>query len=186
MAIRFYKVSEEYGCFSNFSLHPITLEDKVWPTSEHYFQAQKFPSEPDYQEEMRNAARPHDVAKMGRDRSYTLRPDWENVKDDLMRLAVLQKFADYEDIRSVLLSTGDKDIIEVTTNDYYWGEGTKKTGKNMLGVILMEVRDALRGQEKFLDRIDEVTSAMHGNSLANEPNPAVEYHEGILSRLGKN
>ena len=43
MTIYFYSVREEYGCFSNFSAHAITLKGKRWPTTEHYFQAQKFP-----------------------------------------------------------------------------------------------------------------------------------------------
>jgi predicted NAD-dependent protein-ADP-ribosyltransferase YbiA (DUF1768 family) len=37
--IHFYSVGDPYGEFSNFSPHPITLDDKRWPTSEHYFQA---------------------------------------------------------------------------------------------------------------------------------------------------
>jgi predicted NAD-dependent protein-ADP-ribosyltransferase YbiA (DUF1768 family) len=40
--IRFYSVGDEYGEFSNFAPYPITLGGKRWPTSEHYFQAQKF------------------------------------------------------------------------------------------------------------------------------------------------
>ena len=42
MAIYFYKVTDKYGCFSNFSPHTFNLEGKVWITSEHYFQSQKF------------------------------------------------------------------------------------------------------------------------------------------------
>ena len=41
-SIVFYRVSEPYGEFSNFSPHPIKLKGLTWPTSEHYFQAQKF------------------------------------------------------------------------------------------------------------------------------------------------
>jgi ribA/ribD-fused uncharacterized protein len=39
--IRFYSTKADYSCFSNFSPHPIRLKGKLWPTSEHYFQAQK-------------------------------------------------------------------------------------------------------------------------------------------------
>jgi ribA/ribD-fused uncharacterized protein len=44
--ILFYRVNEPYGFFSNFSKHPITLNGKEWPTTEHYFQAQKFVGTP--------------------------------------------------------------------------------------------------------------------------------------------
>ena len=43
--IHFYSVSDEYGCFSNFAPYPIRLGGKLWPTSEHYFQARKFEDE---------------------------------------------------------------------------------------------------------------------------------------------
>jgi N-glycosidase YbiA len=50
----------------------------------------------------------------------------------------------HEDIQKILLDTGDEELIEATTNDYYWGCGTNGTGKNMLGRILMEVRAEVR------------------------------------------
>ena len=42
MSILFYKINEEYGCFSNFAHYDFELDGKKWMTSEHYFQAQKF------------------------------------------------------------------------------------------------------------------------------------------------
>jgi ribA/ribD-fused uncharacterized protein len=57
-----------------------------------------------------------------------------------MRTAVRAKFSSHAALRDLSLSTGDKELIELTTNDYYWGCGTDGTGKNMLGKILMEIR----------------------------------------------
>lgn len=146
MAIYFYSTKEEpYGCFSNFAAYPFELDGVTWPTSEHYFQAQKFAGTP-HVEELRAVASPMVVARMGRNRSLPLRPDWNEVKDDVMRRAVLRKFETHPSIREILLSTGDEELIEQTTDDYYWGCGTKGTGKNMLGQILMEVRDMLRAR----------------------------------------
>ncbi len=141
--VRFYSVSEEYGCFSNFSPHPIKLKGKSWPTSEHYFQAQKFKGNPD-EEEIRKAKSPMIAARMGRSRKRPLRKDWESVKDSIMHEAVLAKFTQHQDIREVLLGTGDAKLIEHTTNDNYWGDGGDGTGKNKLGIILTRVREALR------------------------------------------
>lgn len=59
----------------------------------------------------------------------------------IMREVVRAKFIQHDDIRQILLSTGDAKIVEHTVNDSYWGDGS---GTNMLGQILMEVRDALR------------------------------------------
>jgi hypothetical protein len=112
-------------------------------TSEHYFQAQKFPNTP-HLEEIRLAKTPKQAAIMGRDRRLPLRPDWEQVKDDVMRSAVLRKFQTHADIREILLSTGDEELVENAPGDYYWGCGKDGTGKNMLGIILMEIREIIR------------------------------------------
>jgi N-glycosidase YbiA len=145
MAIYFYSTRDTYGCFSNFSAHGIELKGKWWPTSEHYFQAQKFAGTP-HEEQVQRAKTPKQAAEMGRDRSRPLRADWEQAKDNVMREAVLAKFLRHLDIQQILLSTGDEELIEATTNDYYWGCGTNKTGKNMLGKILVEVREEIRSQ----------------------------------------
>ncbi len=87
-----------------------------------------------------------EAAIKGRDRNKTLRKEWGEVKDDIMRRAVLEKFKQNDDAKKVLLKTGDQEIIEKTTKDYYWGCGTEGTGKNILGKILMEVRDTLKEQ----------------------------------------
>ncbi len=144
MPIYFYSVREKpYGCFSNFSPHPFELDGARWPTSEHYFQAQKFAST-HYAAEIRQARTPMRAAELGRDRRYPLRPDWDAVKDDIMRRAVLRKFETHAAIRAILLGTGDEELVEQTTNDYYWGCGTEGTGQNKLGQILVEVRAILR------------------------------------------
>ncbi|GCF07606.1 NADAR family protein [Dictyobacter arantiisoli] len=143
MSILFYSTREQpYGCFSNFSAHGFELDDAWWPTSEHYFQAQKFAETP-FAEQIRQARSPKEAADLGRKRTFPLRADWEQVKDETMRKAVLRKFETHADIRAILLATGDKEIIENTTTDYYWGRGTDGSGRNMLGQILMQVRQIL-------------------------------------------
>lgn len=142
--IRFYSTRERpNGCFSNFSPHGFELEGAYWPTSEHYFQAQKFLAAED-QEAVRLAPTPKEAARRGRDRSRRLRPDWDQVKDDVMRAALRRKFATHADIRSVLLATGEAKLVEATADDYYWGCGSDGSGRNMLGKLLMELRDSLR------------------------------------------
>jgi ribA/ribD-fused uncharacterized protein len=145
VVIYFYSALEEpYGCFSNFSAHGFELDGEWWKTSEHYFQAQKFAGT-EHVEKIRRALSPKEAARMGRERNRPLRADWEEVKDYVMRRAVLRKFETHADIREVLLSTDDEELIEATTGDYYWGAGTNGTGQNKLGLILMEVRKALKG-----------------------------------------
>jgi ribA/ribD-fused uncharacterized protein len=144
--INFYSTTGTYGCFSNFSRHSIFLKGKRWPTTEHYFQAQKFAGT-EHEEEIRRAAKPMLAASMGRQRKRPLRRDWESVKDAIMREAVLTKFSQHQELKEILLGTGDARLVEHTANDSYWGDGGDGSGKNRLGQILMEVRAEIRRVE---------------------------------------
>lgn len=144
MTIYFYNESEQpYGCFSNFSPHGFELDGLWWPTSEHYFQAQKFVGT-HHTEEIRIAKTPADAARMGRERSRPLRQDWEEVKEEVMERGLLCKFQTHPELGQILLSTGDELIVENAPQDYYWGCGEDGSGKNRLGEILMKVRTRLR------------------------------------------
>lgn len=142
--INFYRVGDKYGEFSNFAPYPIVLDDETWPTSEHYFQAQKF-EDAGHRAKIRTTDSAMQAARLGRDRSQKLRSDWESVKDDVMRKAVRAKFTRHADLRELLLSTGDAKLVEHTENDGYWADGGDGSGRNMLGQILMEVRRELQG-----------------------------------------
>src|SRR5262245_38241408 len=141
--INFYSTTGEYGCFSNFSRHAIHLKGKRWPTSEHYFQAQKFAGEPD-EEEIRMTAKPSLAASMGRDRKRPLRRDWESVKEQIMLEALRAKFTQHEDLKAILLGTGDAVLVEHTANDSYWADGGDGSGKNRLGQLLVQLREELK------------------------------------------
>lgn len=143
--VNFYSTNDEFGEFSNFARFPIFLDGKRWRTSEHYFQAQKF-DDTAYQEEIRLAKTAMKAAQLGRDRSRKLRREWESVKVSVMRTAVLAKFSQHEDLKTLLLSTGTRKLVEHTERDNYWGDGGDGSGKNRLGLILMEVRTELHAQ----------------------------------------
>lgn len=161
----FYGADKANGEFSNFYYAPITIDGLTYPTVEHFYQSSKF-TDASYRELIRNAASPSDAFMMGRQRvtgSYMqrrgelarqiefycnkrgvrVRPDWEAVKDKVMREALRAKFAPGSLLADVLLATGKRQIVEASTRDAYWGFGADGKGKNMLGKLLMEVRDSL-------------------------------------------
>lgn len=142
--IKFYETIKPYGCFSNFSKYPIQLQGKIWPTSEHYFQAKKFEGT-EHEEMLRLAPTPMEAARMGRDRSRPFRSDWEQVKVSIMHEAVMAKIEQHQIVRDILLSTGNCLLIEHTKNDSFWGDNGDGTGQNKLGQILMQIRNDLEG-----------------------------------------
>lgn len=140
--IKFYRTQDEFGEFSNFAHYPIKLDGKMWHTTEHYFQAQKF-EDKQYQEKIRAEISPMIAARLGRDRKQKLRYDWEWVKNNVMKKALIAKFTQHADLKALLISTGEAKLIEHTENDAYWGDGGDGKGKNYLGILLMQVRDEI-------------------------------------------
>ncbi len=143
MAIEFYSKTTAYQELSNFSPHGIEMDGNWYPTIEHYFQAMKFPGN-EYAEKIRLAAKPAVAKQLGRSRKVPLRSDWEEVKIDIMRAAVRQKFRTHAELTQLLIDTGDEELIEAAPMDYFWGRGKGGSGQNWLGKILMEVRSELR------------------------------------------
>ena len=78
------------------------------------------------------------------DKVVKIRSDWEQVKDNIMRTAVFHKFYSSNELKKLLISTENAVLIEHTNRDNYWGDGGNNTGKNMLGIILMETRTLLQ------------------------------------------
>jgi hypothetical protein len=76
----------------------------------------------------------------------TMRPDWDQVKRQVMKECVLAKFLQHADLRKQLMATGDETLIEDSPVDAWWGCGADGTGQNVLGQVLMEVREELKGE----------------------------------------
>jgi hypothetical protein len=121
------------------------LDGQQWPTVEHYFQAQKFVQhDPEYAEQVRLAATPGAAKRMGRSRQHRVREDWLGAREPVMLTALRAKFTQHEPSRAVLLSTGGEELVEhAPWGDAYWGDGGNGTGRNRLGVLLMQVREEL-------------------------------------------
>lgn len=151
--ILFYGSSKDFYCGSNFYPAPIKLDGKIWPTTEHYFQAMKF-LDLSCQELIRRQPSPGQAAKLGRSRTLPLRKDWESVKDNVMRKALEAKFTQHPDLKKELLETGDAKLIEDSPVDWYWGWGSDHKGKNMLGKLLMELREKLNSKNTYSNSDD--------------------------------
>lgn len=132
---------------SNFSESYIRTKRLVYPTMEHWFQAHKTEN-PNDRYAITQAATPKIAKAMGR--SIRLRPDWEEVKLDVMRRGLARKFTPKSDLADMLLSTGDSRLIEGNRwGDDFWGAvyiGDKYVGHNWLGWLLMAQRAELRGR----------------------------------------
>lgn len=144
--IYFYSTKPEFKELSNFYPASFTLDGKDWPTVEHYFQAMKFPNNPEYQEKIRKTANPASAKKLGLSKEVPIRENWDTYRLEVMRKAIEAKFTQNEELKELLLSTGNRKLMEASPTDIFWGIGKSKKGQNMLGKMLMELRDRLSAE----------------------------------------
>lgn len=135
---------------SNFFPSPITVGGITFPTVENWFQAWKT-EDPVQFKAIALADTPGKSKRLGR--RCTLRKNWEEIKVDVMRDGLCLKFQDPK-LRSKLLATGNKRLIEGNTwHDNFWGDCScdrckNIPGTNMLGTLLMELREEIRHKEE--------------------------------------
>lgn len=139
----------KYEFLSNFYEVPFRWRGNEYPTVEHAFQAAKT-LDPIKRQEITAAPTPGRAKRLGR--SVHLRPDWENVKEQVMYECVSAKFHQDVSLTLALLATGDEELVEGTLwCDNEWGDCkcpkcVNIKGKNKLGKILMRVREELRAE----------------------------------------
>ena len=138
----------KYACFSNFHACEFEYNDIKWSNSEAAFQAMKSGNKVVW--EAMSKLNASEAKKKGRQRGIGLRPDWDKVKNKFMHDVVYAKFSQNPDLKDILLSTGDAELIEGNWwHDNYWGDCQCERcwdviGMNTLGKILMKVREELR------------------------------------------
>ena len=126
------------------------MDGLTYPTTEHYFQAMKFPAREDHREKIRTAPTPKAAKELGQT-PEGFHPEWAKIKDEVMYKALLAKFTQHPKLRQELDATGSALLVENSRDDY-WGDGldggTGEKGKNVLGKLLVRVRDELRRVSK--------------------------------------
>ena len=100
--------------FPTFARYPIVIHNVIWYTYEHYCQAVEFPHDPEYQEKTRTTKICHDIKLLGSTRQIELRSDWEEVKENIMVIALQAKFDQYLELKQLLLSTAGNSLVEHT------------------------------------------------------------------------
>lgn len=135
----------KYRFLSNFWPAPIVIDNVEYPSSEHYYQAQKCLN-PNDAEQIRLLPKAGQAKKLVR--KFAIRSDWENVKLQIMEKALRAKFEQHPEIMQLLLETGDELLQEGNTwHDVFWGvDITTNTGENHLGKLLMKLREEWKNQ----------------------------------------
>jgi ribA/ribD-fused uncharacterized protein len=150
MEIKFYRANEKpYGAFSNLYRREIDFEGVTYATSEHAYQSGK-PRKDAVREWLLAAPTPSLLAMAAHGLYvWDIQPGWSKTKFDRMKRVLQAKFTQHDDLAKLLLSTGNERLVEAATVNNLvnrtWGE-VDGVGRNMLGKLLMEVREELVAQ----------------------------------------
>lgn len=150
-SIAFSHPRRAWGKLSNFfSDYPLRINGAVLYTTEHLYQACRFPHLPDVQKAMLDNPSPLAAKMRAHKHLEESRPDWEEVRVPIMRWCVAVKLAQHRaDFGALLLTTVNHPLVEVSRDDAFWGavpdgpHSHSATGTNMLGKLLMEIRATL-------------------------------------------
>ena len=143
--IRFYSKATKYNEFSNFYISEFNIDGQRYKNVEQFFQAQKatLAKDIEYFNKIIKSSSPSQAKALGRKVRDLPVTTWNSLRDQIMLTGVRAKFSQSPSLKALLLETGDATLIENSPTDYYWGCGSKNTGQNKLGQILMKVRTEL-------------------------------------------
>lgn len=132
----------KWGCFSNMSSYAVEIDGVLYMTSEHAYQAAKF-SDPELQQRIIAARSGFEAKMLSLEFDSFVPTNWNDIKLDVMEKILRAKLEQHPHIREKLLETGDRDIIEASPHDDFWGWGAEKNGQNMHGKLWMKLRSEI-------------------------------------------
>ena len=143
-SVCFYE--HDFYPLSNFSAFNLKWRGHTFPTSEHAYQWEKFrtTNNQSVTDAIRSAPSAHEAFKIAETWKGHRRSDWDTVKVDFMREILCAKVVQHEYVRRKLIATGDRELVEDSWRDSFWGWGQDRNGQNMLGKLWMQVRAQVR------------------------------------------
>lgn len=138
---------DENDLFGSYSDHGFDLENRHWPTVEHYYEAMKF-SDFEYQEIIRNSESPAIANELGHVRKQKRVKGWKKNRMLMMIRAIYTKCKAYPHIAERLIDTGNDMLMENSQYDYFWGCGRDRLGRNTYGKVLINIRKKLQEEKR--------------------------------------
>lgn len=140
---------QDFYVLSNFSAFTLQWDGWRFDTSEAAYHYEKFKGtdDPWVGDAIRQAPSAHEAFKIAGRMKDMRRADWDDVKVGIMHDILRAKAAQHEYVRRKLLATGDRELVENSWRDDFWGWGPNRDGQNMLGKLWMEVRAELRAEQ---------------------------------------
>jgi ribA/ribD-fused uncharacterized protein len=147
----FCKVDAPWGIFSNFGRVPMVVDGVSFDCSEKLFQVMKFADTASRKAVFDAKGQTLKMKAKHQEKVGTVHPDWGEILVDAMKFCLMQKYSQSEAFRKELERSRGLDIVEDQTsfpkkNPDTWGaklsgDGKEYIGPNLMGRLLMELRD---------------------------------------------
>lgn len=135
---------QEFYVLSNFSAFQLYWKGQTFMTSEHAYHCEKFPGRVSHiRDAIRSAPSAHEALQVARRHEMSVRSDWSLIRVDIMKQILRAKADQHEYVKRKLLETGERELVEDSWRDNFWGWGKDRKGQNMLGKLWMEIRAEL-------------------------------------------
>ncbi len=171
---------QDFYILSNFSAFNVMWRGVRFQTAEHAYHFERFwGAVPQVTASIArdficNTTSAHEAFRYAQDNKGWQRRDWDAVKVDAMRDILRAKVDQHEYVRRKLLATGDRELIDDSWRDDFWGWGLNRDGQNMLGKLWMEVRAELQSP---------TTSKEPDDGEDHQISPPAKTHVGRLADL---
>ena len=155
--------------FANFYPCPVTIDGHTYPTVEHYYQAAKFANHSEIRRKVAGSADPTSAKALSRQYQSLVRRDWDTVKELVMYEAQVAKFAQHPDLRTKLIDSQGRDLVEDSPDDDYWGRTSVGKGFNRMGVLLINLKFYQRILLRLLSAYTDTIQPPHLSTILHSP-----------------
>ena len=142
----FFSRHDAHELLGSASSHPFTLDNKQWPTAEHYYQAMLFDNSK-IQDQILALPDAKSVQTFSKWRFFQKKKGWKKLRQVLMTRAIYTKCKTYPEVAEKLLATADNKLVENSAYDYFWGCGRDRRAENTYGKVMMNVREKLKQEQ---------------------------------------
>ena len=139
--------AREFFCFGNFEAFQIEWRGRLWPTTEHAYQAAHFfDTDPELAETIYKARSAYDTWILAKQNANKAPNNWEDIKISIMEDICRHKLQQHAYVQDKLRQTLDLEIVEDSPIDSFWGWGEDHKGRNELGKVWMRLRDEMNNE----------------------------------------
>jgi len=139
-----YFYDQWYDVLNNFSANAVEIDEILYPTCEHAYQAAKC-TDSQGKKKIAAAKSPLLAKQLSNEKYKSAKdPVWNTKKLSVMESILRAKLDQHQEVRDALIKSGREEIAEDSPIDVFWGRGKDGNGENQLGKLWMKIRSEIQ------------------------------------------